>query len=415
MKDTPYTKTFPCGLQFAFKRSASPVAYSALTIKSGTRDEPALSYGIAHLTEHMLFKGTEKRRAKEISDRLERLGGDLNAYTTKEETVIYSTVLKEDTGKAVDLMMELAFTSTFPEKELEKERHVVIDEINMYKDSPSECIFDDFEEKLFGGHVLARSILGDARQLKKISSDDIREYVRSNFIPENMCISIVADISEAKAEKIACDAIGKYVSKDHVPSPSAGQSISDPLGTTLVFSKEVTKKNHQVNCIIGTGAYSFYDRERYATILLNNILGGPSSNSRLNQVLREKNALVYSVDSSYAQYRDSGSMMIYFGCDKGNTERCISLVRAEIRRLQDSVISESSLKAAKKQLLGQLAIASDNGENQALSMGKSMTVFGSIMPDEQVRERINSISAKQLQETAGIVLNESRLSTLIYK
>lgn len=427
-------------MKFAFKRSKSAVAYSALTIKSGTRDEQPDLCGIAHLTEHMLFKGTEKRTPQEISDRLERLGGDLNAYTTKEETVIYSTVLREDAPKAADLLLELAFTSTFPEKELDKERHVVIDEINMYKDSPSECIFDHFEELLFGEHALARQILGDARTLRKITSDDLKEYVRSNFKPERMCFSIVADISQQRALKIASDAIAKYVPAGYVPASasavcesaeraSAARQVCDRIPAAdavdaaevsqlvpgVLFTKEILKKNHQVNCIMGATSYSFYDNDRIAMVLLNNLLGGPSSNSRLNLALREKNALVYSVDSSYGQFSDAGSVMIYFGCDKGNLEKCISLVKAELARLREKPLSETALKAARKQLLGQLAIASDNGESQVLSMGKSMMIFGSVMPDEEVRARINSVTARQLQETARKVFAEDRISTLIYK
>lgn len=403
-------------MSFVFRRSKSPVSYSALSIKSGTRNEQKECCGIAHLTEHMLFKGTEKRTPKEISDRLEKLGGDLNAYTTKEETVLYSTVLKEDTAKAVDLMLELAFHSTFPEKELEKERHVVVDEINMYKDSPSEYIFDQFEEMLFAGNTLSRSILGDARTLKKITSADLKEYVRDNFRPERMCVSIVADIPQQKALKIASDAIARHIPAGYAAERSSTASpLSDSLSKGTLFTREISRKNHQVNCIVGTTAYSFYDRERIPMILLNNILGGPSSNSRLNQALREKSALVYSVDSTYSQFSDTGSFMVYFGCDKGNLERCLDLVRRELSRMREKEISDAALKAARKQLLGQLAISSDNGESQALSMGKSMLIFGNVMSDEQIRNRINAITAGELNETARRVLAEDRLSTLIYK
>lgn len=416
MKENTFTHIFPCGVRFAFKRTKSQVAYSALSIKSGTRNEQSDLSGIAHLTEHMLFKGTLKRTPQEITDRLEKLGGDLNAYTTKEETVLYATVLKEDASKAVDLLFELAFTSTFPQEELDKERHVVIDEINMYKDSPSECIFDNFEELLFEGHELSRQILGDARSLRKINSSDLKRYVSENFKPERMCISIVADITPQRALKLAENAIASYIPAEYTPKAETGHpATSGRKPSEVHFTKEIVKKNHQVNCIVGTTACSFYDEERMTLILLNNILGGPSSNSRLNQALREKNALVYSVDSSYGQFTDSGSVMIYFGCDKGNLEECLSLVHSEIARLRDKPLSASMLKAAKKQLLGQLAIASDNGESQALSIGKSMLVFGGVMPDEEVRSKINSITAEQLQLTAQKILAENRLSTLVYK
>ena len=411
-----YTKTFASGLQFAFRRSRSQVAYSALAIRSGTRNEPEALSGIAHMTEHMLFKGTQKRSPQQISNRLEMLGGELNAYTAKEETVLYSTVLKEDTAKAVDLLFELAFTSTFPQKELDKERCVVIDEINMYKDSPSECIFEEFERLLFEPSPLSRSILGTTKSLKKIDSAALQAYVRANFRPENLCIAIVGNLTPQRAERIARQAAEKYIPASYAPADLPARPVAPArLPTPPRFEKEVAKKNHQVNCIIGTTAYSFYDERRMEMILLANLLGGPSSNSRLNQKLREKNALVYAIDASYTQFSDNGSLMIYFGCEKPNLERCIALVHEELAALRDKPLRDSALRAARKQLLGQLAVSSDNGEAQALAMAKSMLVFGNVMPDEEVRRRIEAITPQSLQRVAAEVLAEERLSTLIFK
>ena len=368
------------------------------------------------MTEHMLFKGTLQRTPQQISNRLEMLGGELNAYTAKEETVLYSTVLKEDTAKAVDLLFELAFTSTFPQKELDKERCVVIDEINMYKDSPSECIFEEFERLLFGPSPLSRSILGTTKSLKKIDSEALRDYVRTGFRPENMCIAIVGNLTPQRAEKIARQAAEKYIPAGYVPAARpARPAVPAELPAPTRFEKEVAKKNHQINCIIGTTAYSYYDDRRMEMVLLANLLGGPSANSRLNQKLREKNALVYAIDASFTQFADNGSFLIYFGCEKPNLERCIALVHEELAILRDKPLSERALRAAKKQLLGQLAVASDNGESQALSMAKSMLVFGDILSDEEVRRRIDAISAESLQRVAASVLAEDRLSTLIFK
>ena len=411
-----YTKTFECGLRFAFRRTRSQVAYSALAIKSGTRNEPEGFSGIAHMTEHMLFKGTLKRTPQQISNRLEMLGGELNAYTAKEETVLYSTVLKEDTAKAVELLFELAFTSTFPQKELDKERCVVIDEINMYKDSPSECIFEEFEKMLFDTSPLSRPILGNVKSLRKIDSAALRDYVRENFRPENMCIAIVGNITPQRAEKIARQAAAKYIPDGYVPSqrpekPSAPAELPQPPR----FEREVAKKNHQINCIIGTTAYSYYDNRRMEMVLLANLLGGPSANSRLNQKLREKNALVYAVDASFTQFADNGSLLIYFGCEKANLDKCIALVHEELALLRNKPLSERALRSARKQLLGQLAVASDNGESQALSMAKSMLVFDGILPDDEVRRRIEAITPESLQQVAASVLAEDRLSTLIFK
>jgi len=411
-----YTRIFPCGMRFAFRRTKSPVAYSALTIKSGTRNEPEALYGIAHMTEHMLFKGTQKRTPSEINNRLESLGGELNAFTSKEETVVYSTVLREDTSKAVELMLEIAFTSTFSDRELQKERLVVIDEINMYKDSPSESIYDDFERLLFEGHPLSRNILGSASSLKKVSSDNLRSYVKDNFTPENMCISLVADLTPQKAEKIVERAVSHFISSAYVaPCGAAASRNSDSLSIGKVFNKEVIKKNHQANCIIGTSAYSLYQDERLPVILLSNILGGPSSNSRLNQLLRERNALVYNIDCSYVQFSDTGSLLMGFGCEKANLDRCVELVHKELAHLRDVPFSESALKAAKKQLLGQLAISSDNGEAQALAMGKSMIAYNDVLSDDETRRLITGVTSEDIQKTACTLFSTDRLSTLIYR
>ncbi len=411
-----YTKTFECGLQFAFRRTRSQVAYSALAIRSGTRNEPEAYSGIAHMTEHMLFKGTAKRTPQQISNRLEMLGGELNAYTAKEETVLYSTVLKEDTAKAVDLLFELAFTSTFPQKELDKERCVVIDEINMYKDSPSESIFEEFERLLFDPSPLSRSILGTTKSLRKIDAAALQAYVRENFRPENMCIAIVGNLTPQRAERIARQAAEKYIPAGYAPSAGPVRpAVPDVLPVPPRFEKEMARKNHQINCIIGTTAYSYYDGRRMDLILLANLLGGPGANSRLNQKLREKNALVYSVEASFTQFADNGSFLIYFGCEKPNLERCIALVREELAQLRNKPLTDKALRTAKKQLLGQLAVAADNGEAQALSMAKSMLVFGEILSDEEVRRRIEAITPQSLQRAAADVLAEDRLSTLIFK
>jgi len=409
-------KSFDCGLKFALKPSNSQVSYCALSIKSGTRNEPDSFNGMAHMTEHMLFKGTAKRTSTEINNRLERLGGELNAYTTKEETVIYSTVLQEDLSKALDLLFEIACTSIYPQKELDKERGVVIDEINMYKDTPSDSIFDDFEEIVFGSHPLSKSILGSAKSLKRINSEAIRDYTKNCFKPENMAVSVVCSLPEQKVTKIVDDCIEKYIGSYSAETNLKRYAPNDVQSLRIgeQFKKTVNKKNHQVNCIIGATAYSLYDDNRMALILLSNILGGPASNSRLNQSLRERSALVYTVESSYTQYADTGVIMIYFGCEKPNLERCIELVHNEISKLRVNLISDRALASAKKQLLGQLAVASDNGEAKVLSMGKSLLSYGSINSNSEIRRQIDAIDSKTLQRVANEVLSEDRLSTLIY-
>ena len=393
------------------------MAYCALSIRSGTRHEPEELPGTAHFAEHMLFKGTTRHCQREINNRLERLGGELNAFTTKEETVVHSTTLKEDIGKAVDLLFEIVLSSTFPEKELIKERSVIIDEINMYKDSPAERIYDEFEELLFGNHPLSRSILGNAKSLKKISTEDLRNYTRSRFIPTALCFTAVSDMDPEMVVNMVEKAISRHYTgpkEIETPLPTTYESNSS-LDKGSLFNKEVSRKNHQAHCILGTSAYSLYDKNRLALLLLCNMLGGPSSNSRLNQSLRERSALVYTVESSYTQYSDTGTFAIYFGCDKGDVEKCLSLTDKEIGYFREGRLTEAQLKAAKKQLLGQHAISSDNGEVQALSMGKSLLSYGNVMPDSEIRRLIEEITAEDIRRVTCEVLAPERLSTLIYR
>ena len=420
-------------MKFSFKRVTSPVAVCAVSTMVGTRNEEPAYNGLAHLNEHMLFKGTEKRGAASINNLLENVGGELNAYTTKEETVVHATVLKEDLRRAVELLLELLFTSTYPDKELLKEREVVYEEIISYKDSPADSIYEDFECRLFEGHPLQYPILGTRKTLSRIESSTLKEYLHKWFVPDNMAISVVADMEESQVVKIVERALRKYCPGQHcdiiresTPQPlvvgtaggrtAAGEAA--PLDWTPVppFRIEINKKHHQAHCIIGTRAYSYtQERERLALALLANILGGPAMNARLNTVLREKNALVYTVEACFNPYSDTGLFTIYFGCDKPLVERSLRLVRKELERVIEAPLSSRALANAKKQLLGQLAIASDNSEAQCLSMGKSMMIFGYIEPMETTRAKIESLTAAELQRVAQEILTWDNLSILIYK
>ena len=409
---TIITKKFENGLRFGFRAVSSPVAYLALSVKVGTRDEHPSLNGIAHMTEHMLFKGTTTRSSVSINNYLESLGGELNAYTTKEETVIQATVLKEDLSKAVELLCDLAFNSKFPEKELEKEKEVILEEIKSYKDSPSELIFDDFEEELFGGHPLAGNILGTPKSIKRITTKDIREFTSLNYRPENMSFSIVADLPVEKCEKLVrkyFEHTGKTANAAEVP---AVQPMPPCVGGTV---KIISKRSYQTHCVVGGRAYSFYDKRRLPLALLTNILGGPALNSRLNQVLREKHALAYTIDASYTPFTDTGVFSVYFGTDKSSLDKCISLVTKEFSLLKEKEISPGKLKAAKKQLLGQLAISMDNAEAQCLNIGKSLLVFNKVEPIGELRRKIEDITAHEIFEAANDIFSEDNLITLIYK
>lgn len=406
------------GLQYAVKKSGSPVGYCALSIRCGTRDEEGFHSGIAHFVEHTIFKGTRKRSASVINGYLDRLGGELNAFTTKEEIVIHATVLKEDLPKAMALLFELATCPTFPENEINTEKGVVIDEIHSYKDTPSEDIYDRFEEMLFEGHPLSGPILGTTMSVKKITHDELIRFVREKFVPEKMAFSIVADIDEKKMEKDVLKLVEKFFGEG---SSSADETSEEPRKSvepwngSVRFEKTLNKRNHQANCIIGGLAPSLYqERERLATVLLCNILGGPASNSILNYVLREKNGWVYGVECGYTQYSDTGIVAISLGCDKSNLDRCIGTIEKEIRKLQEAPLSERRLKAAKKQLMGQLAISGDNGETQCLSMGKGLLAYGKITGDRKTKDLVDGITAADVQEMARTVFDFDKMSRLIY-
>lgn len=404
--------TADCGLRYAVKRSCNAVGYCSLTIKCGTRDEGGFHSGIAHFTEHTLFKGTERKSARVISSYLDKLGGELNAFTTKEEIVLHSTVLKEDLGKAASLLLELATSPTFPEEEVSIEKGVVIDEINSYKDSPADDVYDKFEEALFEGHPLGRSILGTAASVKKITGKELKLFTKEHFVPANMALAIVADIDEKRMEENVLKLAGKVFTK--VPM-AGGERVVTPIPLKPAFNRQVEKRNHEVNAVIGNFAPSLYDtEERFAAILMSNIIGGPASNSLLNSLLREKNGWVYGVESSYSQYTESGIMTISLGCERGNLEKCLDAIWKVIRKMQNEECSSVRLKAAKKQILGQLAISSDNGEAQCLSMGKSLMSLGSIFTDRQNREAIEAVTSEDIRDAAVRIFNPESTSSLIF-
>lgn len=449
-----------CGVRYAVRRAGSAVGYCALSIGCGTRDEAGFHSGIAHFTEHTIFKGTSRKSAAVINSYLDRLGGELNAYTTKEEIVLHATVLKEDLPKAASLLLELGIMPTFPPREIETERGVVIDEIISYKDSPADDIYDCFEELFFKGHPLSGQILGSEESVNAITPEELRRFVREKFLPSRMAFTLVADIDETQMERSVWQLLSEYFPSANAVPPVTASSNADldtaappiavsanaapviaraqsargnlstppsPSGvrdcrcseyfapTPSHFDIREDKSNHEANAVIGGLAPSHQKgRERIAAVLLCNILGGPGSNSILNSQLREKHGWVYSVEASYTQYTDAGIMAVSLGCDKSNLEKCCMAVRKEILKLQTIPLSPRSLKAAKKQFLGQLAISSDNGESQALSMGKSLLTFGHIDSDESIRERIESITAEEIMQAARSIFAPEGTSRLIF-
>ncbi len=401
-----------CGIRYAVKRSGSAVAYCSLGIACGTRYEQGFHSGIAHFTEHTLFKGTEHKSSSVINGYLDRLGGELNAYTTKEEIVLHATILKEDLSKASSLLMEIATEATFPDNEVNTERGVVIDEIKSYKDSPSEDVYDRFEEKLFRGHSLSMPILGTPQSVRATSAEELRRFYKEKFVPGAMVFTIVADIDEKRMEADLLRTFDKFFSGNGMVSGE----LKRPESVTLdnVFDEVINKRNHEANAVLGGYAPSLYEeKERIATSLMSNILGGPAMNSILNDILREKHGWVYGVESSYTQYSDTGIMAISLGCERENTEKCIDAVRREISKLQDNALTDRKLRAAKKQFLGQIAISSDNGESQCLSMGKSLLAYGKVASAEEVKREIEAVSADMIRDMACRIFAPDRTSCLI--
>jgi predicted Zn-dependent peptidase len=400
----------PLGLRYAVKRAGNAAAYCSLHIRCGTRCETGFNGGIAHFLEHTLFKGSRKRTARSISSRLDRLGGELNAYTTKEEIVLHATVLKEDIDKALDLILELATEATFPDAEIETERGVVIDEIISYKDNPPEDIYDTFDEMLFKGHPLGGRILGTRKSVSRISPEELRRFYRTFFVPENMALTMVADLEEGTMERKLKRVLSSRACEagERIPSPAS------PV-QTQVFHESRNRRNHEVNAILGGPAPSLYDgKDRITAAVLMNLLGGPASNSILGGILREKNGWVYNVECNYTQYSDTGLFTIAFGCDKPNLQKCLDCISRELSKLREKPLSEAKMKAARKQLLGQLAISSDNGEAQCLSMGKSLQSFGRVFSFEENKAAVEAVTAEDIQKMSLRLFDEGTLSTLVF-
>ena len=397
------------GLRIIHLPSNSPVSYCGFAVHAGTRDEQPGQYGLAHFVEHTLFKGTEKRKVHHILNRMEAVGGELNAYTTKEETFLYTICLQEDTERAIELLSDLIYHSKFPEAEIEKEREVVIDEIHSYEDSPSELIFDEFENIVFAGSDLGHAILGDVESLQRFTSDSCRDFVKRFYHPKNMIFFSYGKTPFPKIRRY----IEKYLSMNFQTTPSR-----EPHRCRESISPEAILKNknlHQKHVVIGAKAYGLSEDKRIGLLLLTNILGGPGMNSRLNVNLREKYGLVYTIDADVVSYTDTGIFTIYFGCDPESKDQCLHLVRKELKSLRDRKLSGSQLAAAVKQWKGQLGISNENKESVALRLGKNFLHFNHYDSLAQTYQKIDAITAEGLLETANEIYAEDRLFALIYQ
>ena len=454
------TYTLDNGLRIIHLPSDSKVVYCGYQINAGTRNEEPGEEGLAHFCEHVTFKGTERRKAWHILNCLESVGGDLNAYTNKEGTVYYSAILKEHIARAVDLLSDIVFHSVYPQAEIDKEVEVICDEIESYNDSPAELIYDEFENILFKGSPLGHNILGTAEQVRAFTTEDALRFTRKLYRPDNAIFFAYGDIDFKKLVKLigralADDESGKLaaeklpqisqitqisrdensiateksVSSVESVGPKNYQSVGNEnaensvepkkypsVGNEIAGQTIVMQKNtHQAHVMIGTRAYDVNDDRRMPLYLLNNILGGPGMNAKLNLALREHNGLVYTVESTMVAYGDTGTWSIYFGCDEHDVKRCLRLVRKELDKFMQKPLSDAQLKAAKKQIKGQIGVACDNRENFALDFGKSFLHYGWEKNVDRLYEQVDEITAAQIQAVAQELFDKDRLTTLIFK
>lgn len=448
------TYTLDNGLRIIHLPSDSKVVYCGYQINAGTRNEEPGEEGLAHFCEHVTFKGTERRKAWHILNCLESVGGDLNAYTNKEGTVYYSAILKEHIARAVDLLTDIVFHSVYPQAEIDKEVEVICDEIESYNDSPAELIYDEFENIIFKDSPLGHNILGTAEQVRSFKTEDALRFTRKLYRPDNAIFFAYGDIDFKKLVKLirkaladddsgkvaenAANSVGK-LAEEKLPQisqitqisgdensitteksvssvksvgpenyPSVGKEIA---GQTIVMQKNT----HQAHVMIGTRAYDVNDSRRMPLYLLNNMLGGPGMNAKLNLALREHNGLVYTVESTMVAYGDTGIWSIYFGCDEHDVKRCLRLVRKELDKFMQKPLSEAQLKAAKKQIKGQVGVACDNRENFALDFGKSFLHYGWEKNVDRLYKQVDEITAEQIQAVAQELFDKDRLTTLIFR
>ena len=412
------TYTLDNGLRIIHLPSDSKVVYCGYQINAGTRDEEPGEEGLAHFCEHVTFKGTERRKAWHILNCLESVGGDLNAYTNKEGTVYYAAILKEHIARAVDLLSDIVFHSTYPQQEIDKEVEVICDEIESYNDSPAELIYDKFENILFKGNSLGHNILGTAEQVRQFTTEDALRFTRKLYRPDNAVFFAYGDIDFKKLVTLLKRSVGSEelrVKNEEFNSRKEermkGEESNSPKGQTIVMEKHT----HQAHVMIGTQAYDVHDDRRMPLYLLNNILGGPGMNAKLNLALREHNGLVYTVESTMVAYGDTGTWSIYFGCDEHDVKRCLRLVRKELDKFMEKPLSDAQLRAAKKQIKGQIGVACDNRENFALDFGKSFLHYGWEKNVDRLYEQVDAITAQQMQAVAQELFDEHRLTTLIFK
>jgi predicted Zn-dependent peptidase len=395
------------GIRVVHQYLPREVAHCGLMIAAGSRDEQAHEHGLAHFMEHCLFKGTKKRKTYHILSRLDAVGGELNAFTSKEETWIHATHLRTDYERAIELIADIAFNSTFPQHEIQKEIEVIIDEINSYKDSPADMIFEDFDELLYSGHPMGRSILGTENSLKTFKRSHLLSFRERIFHPKNLIFSSVGNISPERLKDLLEKHIGHYKLKGSVRRKKQWKQ-SPPQHAVSI------RDIHQVHYLAGRTAYDFGDPRRAGLSLLTNMLGGPAMNNRLSMLIREKHGIAYHVDANYSAFSDTGIFTIYLGTEKQNLKKSQDLVWKELNVLRKTKLSERQLNDAKKQIIGQIALAQDSGSAMMFNIAKSLQLFGKIDSLEEVFHKIKEIAAKDLHHIAQDIFDPSAMSSVTY-
>lgn len=398
---------FGNGIRLVYRQNVSPVTHCGVFINVGSRDENEDEEGMAHFIEHCIFKGTEHRKSYHILSRIDGVGGELNAYTTKEETCVYASALNQHLERCLELFADILFCSTFPEKELDKEREVIVDEINSYKDTPSELIFDDFEEMCFASHPLSHNILGTPRNVRKFSPEKVRDFMKRHYTTDKMVISVVGNADFGKVVRLC---------EKHFGSRPATVSTAkrETLKEFKVFNQTRNKHIHQVHGLIGCPAYNSFDDKRTAFTLINNILGGPAMNSRLNIAIREKFGLCYNIESQYSVFSDTGLFYVYVATEPNFKDKITELIFKELSIFRETPISDTKLRMAKQQLIAQMAINNEQPLNEMQSVGKSFMVYDRVDSMEEIIEDLEKITPKQVSEVADEIFNVGKFSQLFY-
>ena len=407
------------GLRIIHLPCASQVVYCGYQIAAGTRNEEPGEEGLAHFCEHVTFKGTAKRSSLRILNSIEQVGGEMNAFTNKEDTVFYAAVLKDHIARAVDVLTDIVFHSIYPQQEINKEIEVICDEIESYNDSPAELIYDDFENILFEGHPLGHNILGNAERLRQYTTSDALRFTSKYYRPDNSIFFAYGDIDFKKLVRmlkrmwnVEYEMLNENTIKKTSTQEISHSTLHTPHSSNTIIRH---KDTHQAHVMLGTRAYDIHDKRRIALYLLNNILGGPGLNARLNLALRERNGLVYTVDSSMVSYGDTGLWCTYFGCDPEDVKRCLRLIRHELDKLMKKPLSATQLRMAKQQIKGQIGVACDNRESFALDFGKSFLHYGWEKDIRHLFADIDAVTAEQLQEVAQDIFDSNKITTLIYQ